>query len=104
MMKVKNYNGRYEPDYQQWANNIIGEIFHPKETDKFIVYCLKEEHFGLVYDCAKYLTGGANHRRAQGPVQTGQGKPGTGDGKPRRFLQPFGRLERLKPCTGRPSL
>jgi hypothetical protein len=52
---------RYSPITPQEFNDGAFDIAWFK--DAYAV--LGEARFGLVYDCAKYLTGGANHRRAQ---------------------------------------
>jgi hypothetical protein len=48
MAEVEDYySHRYEPEYQNWANKIIGELFHVKEIDRFIVYYNKREYGNL---------------------------------------------------------
>jgi hypothetical protein len=52
---------RYSPITPQEFNDGAFDIAWFKDA----YATLGEERFALVYDCAKYLTGGANHRRAQ---------------------------------------
>ncbi|MDR2677816.1 MAG: DUF4132 domain-containing protein, partial [Zoogloeaceae bacterium] len=44
MVKMEDYDDRYQPDYPQWANRIIGKFFHAEEIDRFIVHCHKQEY------------------------------------------------------------
>jgi hypothetical protein len=47
MQEMTDYDDRYEPDYQKWANNLIEKLFHAKRLDKFITWYHKREYGNL---------------------------------------------------------
>jgi hypothetical protein len=55
MEKVKDYNDRYQPEYQQWANKIMEELFHAKEIDKFVSWYHKREYGKLAMQIINIL-------------------------------------------------
>ncbi|MDR1302720.1 MAG: DUF4132 domain-containing protein, partial [Treponema sp.] len=57
MEKVKDYNGRYVPDHQPWANTLIDKLFHAKELDNCIAWYYKREYGKLAMSIIGTLCG-----------------------------------------------